>query len=162
MLASVAHESIAPLSRLEHRLHLWSSFGIVPIFALANAGVRFAGVNILEAVTHPVSLGVGLGLLIGKMFGISLFTVGAVRLNLGRLPRGTTWTHVWGLALLAGIGFTVALFVTGLAFDDPLLTDRAKTGIFVGSFLAGIAGYWLLRRTSPASPPPVEPPSTDD
>ncbi len=149
-LTAVAHESIAPLSRLEHRLLPWSSFAIVPIFALANAGVRFAGVDLVDAVTHPVALGVGVGLVAGKMFGVSLFTFVAVKLNIGRLPRGTTWQHVWGLALLAGIGFTVALFIASLAFDDPTLTDRAKTGIFLGSLTAGLAGYWLLRRSSPA------------
>jgi NhaA family Na+:H+ antiporter len=144
-LISVSHESIAPLSRLEHRLHLWSSFAIVPIFALANAGVRFAGVDLFDAVTHPVSLGVGVGLVVGKTFGVSLFTVGAVKLRIGKLPRGTTWHHVWGLALLAGVGFTVALFIASLAFDDPTFTDRAKTGIFAGSLIAGMAGYWVLR-----------------
>ena len=153
-LMAVSHESIAPLSRLEHRLHLWSSFAIVPIFALANAGVRFAGVDLLDAITHPVSLGVGVGLIVGKMFGVSLFTVAAVKLGIGKLPRGTTWSHVWGLALLAGIGFTVALFIASLAFDDPALADRAKTGIFVGSFIAGIAGYWILRRQPLAEAPP--------
>jgi NhaA family Na+:H+ antiporter len=150
-LTAVSHESIAPLSRLEHRLHFWSSFAIVPIFALANAGVRFAGVDLVDAVTHPVALGVGVGLVVGKMFGVSLFTFLAVKLNIGKLPRGTTWNHVWGLALLAGIGFTVALFIASLAFSDPSLADRAKTGIFLGSLIAGIAGYWILRRL-----PPVE------
>ena len=147
---AVSHESIAPLSRLEHRLHLWSSFAIVPIFALANAGVRFAGVDFVDAITHPVALGVALGLVFGKMFGITLFTYGAVRLNIGRLPKGTTWSQVWGLALLAGIGFTVALFISSLAFEDALLTDRSKIGIFAGSLIAGIAGYWTLKRSKPA------------
>ena len=148
-LIAVTHESIAPLSRLEHRLHLWSSFAIVPIFALANAGVRFAGVDLIDAITHPVALGVGVGLVVGKMFGVTLFTFGAVKLNIGKLPRGTTWRQVWGLALLAGIGFTVALFIASLAFDDPTLTDRAKTGIFAGSLVAGMAGYWTLRGSKP-------------
>lgn len=148
-LMAISHESIAPLSRLEHRLHFWSSFAIVPIFALANAGVRFAGVDFVDAITHPVALGVGVGLVVGKMFGVSLFTIAAVKLGIGKLPRGTTWNHVWGLALLAGIGFTVALFIASLAFDDPALADRAKTGIFAGSLVAGLAGYWLLRRKPP-------------
>ncbi|MFW2340459.1 MAG: Na+/H+ antiporter NhaA [Acidimicrobiia bacterium] len=148
-LMAVSHESIAPLSRLEHRLHIWSSFAIVPIFALANAGVRFAGVDFIDAITHPVALGVTFGLVFGKMFGITLFTYGAVRLNIGRLPKGTTWSQVWGLALLAGIGFTVALFISSLAFDDAFLTDRSKIGIFAGSLIAGIAGYWILKRSKP-------------
>jgi NhaA family Na+:H+ antiporter len=156
-LTAISHESIAPLSRLEHRLHLWSSFAIVPIFALANAGVRFAGVDFVDALTHPIALGVGMGLVFGKMFGVSLFTYAAVKLRIGKLPRGTTWNHVWGLALLAGIGFTVALFIASLAFSDPVLADRAKTGIFAGSLVAGLAGYWLLRRSK--SPDEMENPT---
>ncbi len=120
---------------------------IVPIFALANAGVRFEGVDLVDALTSPVALGVALGLLVGKILGISAFAALAVRLGLGRLPRNTTWSHVFGVAALAGIGFTVSLFVTGLAFTDPTLTDLAKLGIFVGSGIAGLAGYLYLRFT---------------
>ena len=144
-LASIARESIAPLNRLEHLLHPWSSFLIVPLFALANAGVRFGGVDLVDALTSPVALGVGIGLLVGKMVGVSAFTALAVRLGLGRLPRHTTWTHIIGVAALAGIGFTVSLFVTGLAFEDPALTDLAKIGIFAGSGTAGLIGYSILR-----------------
>jgi NhaA family Na+:H+ antiporter len=150
-LASIANESIAPLNRLEHLLHPWSSFLIVPLFALANAGVRFGGIDIIDAITSPVALGVALGLLVGKIVGISAFTALAVRLGLGRLPRHTTWTHIFGLAALAGIGFTVSLFVTGLAFMDPALTDLAKIGIFAGSGIAGIIGYLILRFTGRSS-----------
>ena len=144
-LASIANESIAPLNRLEHLLHPWSSFLIVPLFALANAGVQFGGIDLLDALTSPVALGVAVGLLVGKIVGISAFTAVAVRLGLGRLPRHTTWTQIFGLASLAGIGFTVSLFVTGLAFTDPGLTDLAKIGIFAGSGIAGVIGYLILR-----------------
>ncbi len=144
-LASIANESIAPLNRLEHLLHPWSSFLIVPLFALANAGVQFRGIDLLDALTSPVALGVAVGLLVGKIVGISAFTAVAVRLGLGRLPRHTTWTQIFGLAALAGIGFTVSLFVTGLAFTDPGLTDLAKIGIFAGSGIAGVIGYLILR-----------------
>ena len=150
-LASIANESIAPLNRLEYLLHPWSSFLIVPLFALANAGVRFGGVDIVDALTSPVALGVAIGLLVGKIVGISAFTALAVRLGLGRLPRHATWTHMFGLAALAGIGFTVSLFVTGLAFNDPVLTDLAKIGIFAGSGIAGLIGYLLLRFTGQSS-----------
>lgn len=148
-LAAVARESIAPLDRLEHALTPWSSFVVVPLFALANAGVRFADFNegVGEAITSPIALGVGLGLLFGKLFGISLATWIAVRLGLGKLPSRTGWSQVFGLAGLAGIGFTVALFVTELAFEDPALADSAKIGIFVGSFIAGVLGYMILRRS---------------
>lgn len=146
-VAAVAKESVAPLSRLEIALHPWSSFVVVPIFSLANAGVRFAGINLVDAITHPVALGVAVGLFVGKMTGVTAFAWLAVRMGWGKLPRLTTWTHIVGLAALAGVGFTVAIFVSGLAFDDPTLGDRAKTGIFLGSLVAGVVGYVLLRMT---------------
>lgn len=149
-LASVARESVAPLDRLERALHPWSSFLVVPLFALANSGVRFAGADLAAAATHPVALGTALGLLVGKLVGISAFTWLAVRLGWGRLPKHTTWRQILGVAAVAGIGFTVALFIAGLAFTDPALADRAKLGIFAGSLLAGIAGYLILRSSPPA------------
>ena len=148
-LASVARESIAPLDRLEHTLAPWSSFVIVPLFALANAGVRFADFEngVADALTSPITLGVAFGLLVGKLVGISVATWVAVRAGVGKLPTATGWTQVVGLASLAGIGFTVSLFVTELAFETNVaLADSAKVGIFVGSDLAGIIGYTLLRR----------------
>jgi NhaA family Na+:H+ antiporter len=153
ILAAVARESVAPLDRLERALHPWTSFVVVPLFALANSGVRFAGMDLGAAITHPVTLGTGVGLLAGKLAGISAFTWLAVRLGWGRLPRGTGWRQVIGVAAVAGIGFTVALFITGLAFTDPALADQAKLGIFAGSLLAGMLGYGLLRAA--AGPPPV-------
>jgi len=150
ILAAVARESVAPLDRIERALHPWSSFLVVPLFALANSGVRFAGTDLGEAVTHPVTLGTALGLLVGKLLGISAFTWLAVRLGWGRLPKHATWRHIAGVAAVAGIGFTVALFIAGLAFTDPLLADRAKLGIFAGSILAGVAGYLILRSAPPA------------
>ncbi len=146
ILSRLAKESIAPLNRLEHSLQMWSSYGIIPLFALANAGVRFEGTPITEALRTPVALGVGAGLFVGKIVGISGATWLAVRLGLGRMPVGVTWRLVFGLAALAGIGFTVALFVTGLAFEpgSPSI-DLAKTGIFAGSLLAGLVGYVAIR-----------------
>lgn len=150
-LSRLAVESVSPLSRLETSLHTWSSFLIVPLFALANAGVRFAGISVTEAVTHPVALGVTFGLVVGKTVGITLFTWLAVRFNIGSLPDRTTWTHVVGVAMIAGIGFTVALFIAGLAFPDSLvLADRAKIGIFIGSAISGIGGYMILARSKPS------------
>ena len=95
-------------------------------------------------------MGVALGLVVGKTVGISVFTLAAVRLGLGRLPANTTWKHIIGLSMIAGIGFTVSLFIAGLAFQTPLLIDQAKVGIFVGSLVAGIAGavYLLGARSS--------------
>jgi len=151
LLSDIANESVSPLTRMEHKLVAWSSFVIVPLFALANAGVDFRGASITEALTNRVALGVAAGLVIGKIIGISAASYGAVRFNLGRLPVGTTWRHIFGLSAVAGIGFTVSLFVAGLAFDDPGLADLAKVGIFSGSLIAGIVGSILLSRVRPGT-----------
>jgi NhaA family Na+:H+ antiporter len=141
---------VAPLVRVEHKLALWTSFLIVPLFALANAGVRFEG-SVVEALTTPVALGVSLGLVFGKTIGISLFTFAAVKLGIGRLPRGATWRHMIGVAATAGIGFTVALFITALAYTDPVLADEAKVGIFAGSISAALIGAVILATGKPAA-----------
>lgn len=159
-VTEIATESIAPLNRHEHRLLLWSSFLVVPLFALANAGVSFAGTDLGDWSLNRVALGVGVGLVVGKTIGISLFTWLAVRTGLGRLPANTGWAHVFGLAMLAGIGFTVALFVTSLAFTSPELTDIAKVGIFAGSLVAGILGTMVLRKVKPLSTDAVAPAPT--
>lgn len=147
LLSEIANEAVSPLSRLEHRLVGWSSFVIVPLFALANAGVDFRAVRISEALASRVALGIGLGLIVGKIIGITLASYGAVRFRLGKLPPGTTWRHVLGLAAVAGIGFTVSLFVTGLAFADAQLAGFAKVGIFSGSVVAGTIGSLILIRS---------------
>lgn len=151
LLSDIASESVSPLNRMEHKLVAWSSFVIVPIFALANAGVDFRDISITDALTSNIALGVAAGLVIGKIVGISLASLGAVRFGLGKLPPGTTWAHVVGLAAVAGIGFTVALFVAGLAFEDPEFADLAKVGIFSGSIVAGIIGSIVLSRIKPRS-----------
>jgi len=143
-LASVARESVAPLDRMERALHPWTSFAVVPLFALANAGVRFTGVDIGTLVTHPVTLAVTLGLVAGKSVGIVAATWLAVRSGIGVLPPGTGWRQVFGLATLAGIGFTVSMFISELAFADRELVDAAKLGIFAGSLIAAIVGCRLL------------------
>jgi Na+:H+ antiporter, NhaA family len=149
LLSDIASEAVSPLNRMEHKLLAWSSFGIVPLFALANAGVDFRGVPILDAITNRVALGVSAGLVIGKIIGITTASYGAVRFNLGKLPTGTTWRHVVGLSAVAGIGFTVSLFVAGLAFADPGFTDLVKVGIFSGSLVAGTIGTIILSRARP-------------
>jgi Na+:H+ antiporter, NhaA family len=145
VLASVARESVSPVRRLQEAIHPWSSFIVIPVFALANAGVRFDGAALSDAVSHPVTLGVGLGLLIGKAVGITAFTALAIRLGWGRLPRQVTWAHIAGVATIAGIGFTVSLLVTDLAFGTGVIADQAKIGIFIGSLAAGTVGYTILR-----------------
>ena len=146
-LADVARESISPLSRLMHLLHNWSAFVIVPIFALANAGVSLAGIDLVESVTSRVALGVAIGLVAGKAIGVTGFAWLVVKLGLGRLPSGIGWQHMIGTATLAGIGFTVALFIGDLAFTDHTVIDLSKIGIFTGSIVAGVLGYLILRST---------------
>ncbi|MCL1594437.1 MAG: Na+/H+ antiporter NhaA [Actinomycetia bacterium] len=146
-LAEVAKASVSPLDRLEHALHPWSSFVIVPLFALANAGVRFIGADasVGEQLTSPILLGVAVGLMVGKPLGIAGATWIGLKLKLGVLPKRTTMTTVLGLGMLAGIGFTVSLFVTELAFRHELFANEAKLGIFIGSGVAGITGFFVLR-----------------
>ncbi len=144
-LADVARESVSPLARIELRLGLWASYAVVPLFALANAGISFAGTPMGAALTSPVGLGVGVGLVVGKLVGITAFTGAALLLRLGRLPSGMNGRHVVGVAALGGIGFTVALFIVGLAFSDPALIADAKVGIFAASIVAALSGYLILR-----------------
>jgi Na+:H+ antiporter, NhaA family len=153
-VARLATHSTSPLERLEGRLTPWVSYVIVPVFALANAGVELSGDAMSGLFSDPVVLGVAVGLVAGKTVGVSLATFIAVRLGLGRLPAGATWRHVAGLSVCAGVGFTVALFVTSISFTDPALTDSARIGVLLGSAVAGILGYALLR-TAPASAPDV-------
>jgi NhaA family Na+:H+ antiporter len=144
-VARLAMYATSPLERLESRLSPWVSYVIVPVFALANAGVQFSGDAVAGLFGDPVVLGVGLGLVAGKTVGVFAASFLAVKLGLGRLPPGTTWRHILGLAMVAGIGFTVALFVTSISFTDPALADAAKIGILLGSAVAGAAGYLFLR-----------------
>ena len=148
--------AVSPLARLEHLLLPWTSLVILPLFALANAGVRLSSSALQDAVTGRVALGVILGLVLGKTVGISAATWAAVRLGVGRVPAGVGWSHIVGTAAVAGIGFTVSLFLTELAFDDAGLATQAKVGILSGSILAGTAGFLLLRRATHTESTPVE------
>jgi NhaA family Na+:H+ antiporter len=153
--------STSPLSRLERALSPWVAFVIVPLFALANAGVALSPDALTSLVDDPVTVGVLAGLVVGKTVGVLGATALAVRLGIGRLPAGTTWRHVLGLAMVAGVGFTVALFVTSISLTDPQLIDSAKVGILGGSLLAGVVGYSFLRWSAPA-PAPVPGGSGDE
>jgi NhaA family Na+:H+ antiporter len=139
-----ARETISPLEYLEQTLHPWVAFGIMPVFALANAGVPFQA----SALVAPVSLAVLLGLLIGKPVGIVLTSWLAVRAGLAKLPDGVGWLTLAGAGCLAGIGFTMALFIADLALTGPLL-DEAKIGILSGSVLSAALGMAILMRTTP-------------
>jgi NhaA family Na+:H+ antiporter len=139
-----ATESV--VERLEHLLHPWTSFLVVPLFALANAGVPLTASALSAAASSPITLGVVLGLVVGKPVGVAGFAWLAVRLRIGRLPENATWPDLLGVAALAGIGFTVSIFVTGLAFEDAGLQDQAKVGILAGSLVSAIAGSLVVHR----------------
>jgi Na+:H+ antiporter, NhaA family len=130
---------------LERLLHPWSSFVVVPLFALANAGVPVSSEALREAWSSPITHGVVAGLVLGKLVGVSVATWAAVRLGVGELPAGTTWRAVVGIGAVAGIGFTVSIFVTDLAFDDPSLRDEAIIGILAASVLAALLGALVFR-----------------
>lgn len=143
-IATYVREVASPLDRIEHHLAPWVSFLIVPIFALANAGVSVSTTG-LDA---DVFAGVAVGLVVGKLVGIVSFTWLAVRFGVGRLPQRTGWLHVVGIGAAGGIGFTVALFVAGLSFDDADLLRSAKLGILAASSTAGVLAYAILRVAS--------------
>jgi Na+:H+ antiporter, NhaA family len=146
-------ESIPVTERLQDLLHPWTSYLIVPLFALANAGVPISVSGLADAASSPVTLGVVTGLVVGKLVGVSGAILLAVHLGLGRLPETVSTRHVFGLAGIAGIGFTVSLFITALAFEDPALTDQAKLGVLAASLLAALVGTVILRRSKSAAPP---------
>ena len=136
--ATLIRNSVSPCDRLIDSLHPWTSYLIVPLFALANAGIALSA----DAFSNPsrVLVGVAVALVVGKPIGVLGFSWLAVRLGLGRLPEGATWGQIAGVAALAGIGFTVSLFITGLAFDDVAIQDDAKIGVLVASIVAAAAG----------------------
>lgn len=135
---------LTPLQRFEHGLHPWVSFFIMPFFALANAGVTI-GSGLSSALTHPVSIGIILGLFIGKQIGIFGFSYLAVKLKLASEPEGVSWKKIYGASVLAGIGFTMSLFIANLAFNSPELLNISKVGILSGSLLSGIFGFTILK-----------------
>jgi NhaA family Na+:H+ antiporter len=133
----------SPLRALEHTLHPWVAFGIMPAFASANAGVALGGFG-LSSLAEPVTLGIALGLLLGKQAGILAFVWLGVRLRLCRLPEGIGWAQVYGIACLAGIGFTMSLFIGTLAFEDPGFAAPVRIGVLAGSLASGLLGYLVL------------------
>ena len=138
-LEDTTRRAQSPLLRLEHKLHGVVAFLIMPIFALANAGVSFSG-GVGDTIASRAVLGVFFGLVIGKPVGIMLFSWLAVRLQLADLPYGTNWRHVLGIGALGGIGFTMALFIAALAFGEGAKLEAAKVGILAGSLVAGVVG----------------------
>jgi NhaA family Na+:H+ antiporter len=143
-LACVQVES--PLLRMEHALHGWVAFLIMPVFALANAGVALGGEG-GWSVGNPVTIGIVAGLVLGKQIGVTFFAWLSVRLKLAELPQGVGWTQIYGVSILTGIGFTMSLFIANLAFySSPEILSNAKQGILAASLIAGIAGWLVLTR----------------
>ncbi len=153
-LERLARDSEPPLDRLERLLHPWTSFLIVPIFALANAGIAIDGGLVRDSANSAITAGIIMGLVLGKPAGILLFSWLAVRAGLASLPENVSFAHILGAGLLGGIGFTVSLFITGLAFTSGEFVDEAKIGILTGSVIAGLVGVLYLIRT-PGEPDPA-------
>ena len=135
---------LTPLQRFEHGLHPWVSFFIMPVFALANAGVTI-GSGFGSSLTNPVSIGIILGLFLGKQIGIFSFSYLAVKLKFASEPEGVSWKKIYAAAILSGIGFTMSLFIANLAFTSPELLDTAKVGVLSGSLISGIIGFIILK-----------------
>ncbi|MBI5067764.1 MAG: Na+/H+ antiporter NhaA [Deltaproteobacteria bacterium] len=145
----------APLTRFVRALHPWMAFGVMPLFALANSGVHLAALDASQ-ITGRVTIGTLLALFAGKLAGIFGFTLAAVRLGVARAPGGASSAKLLGVSAVAGIGFTVALFIAGLAFPStPRLLDEAKLGILVGSLVSGVVGALILRATAPVPAAPA-------
>ena len=137
-------EAQSPLHKLEHGLHPWIAFGVLPIFAFANAGVSLSGLS-LEDLAAPITLGVAAGLFVGKQIGVFGATFLAVKAGIARRPEGTNWAHIYGVACLTGIGFTMSLFIGMLAFDSRDSLDQVRIGVLAGSVLSAIAGVIALK-----------------
>jgi Na+:H+ antiporter, NhaA family len=149
-LESAARAVQSPQQHMEHTLSPWVTFLVIPLFALSNAAIDFHAIELGQTLSHPVTMGVTLGLVLGKFIGISCFSWLAIRLRIARLPAGVGWGHLLGAAWLAGIGFTMSLFISQLAFKDPVLVEQAKIGILFASLVAAAIGFtWLLVAQSP-------------
>jgi NhaA family Na+:H+ antiporter len=147
-LHEVAGEMRPPGLALEHYFHPISAFVVLPLFALANAGVALRG-DTPEMMTSPITWGIILGLVLGKQLGITLLSWLVIKSGRALLPEGVTWPQIYGASCLAGIGFTMSLFVTDLAFDDESLVNAAKVGILTASLVSAVVGYLVLWKALP-------------
>ncbi len=138
------HNVETPLQRMLHALHPWVAFLILPIFALGNAGLTFQEMNLSGAMIHPVTMGIILGLFLGKPIGITLFSYLSVKTKIAVLPKGIAWPHIFGVSLLGGIGFTMSLFITRLSFTSQELINYSKFAILVGSIISAVGGILVL------------------
>ncbi|WP_370269258.1 Na+/H+ antiporter NhaA [Nioella sp.] len=139
----------SPLHALEHGLSPYVLFFIVPVFAFANAGVSLAGIELGDMLA-PLPLGIALGLILGKQIGVFGATWATVKLGFAQLPHGVTWAHIYGLSCLAGIGFTMSLFIGSLSFADPELMNAVRLGVLSGSLISGVVGFAVLRMSATA------------
>ncbi|MEZ4722381.1 MAG: Na+/H+ antiporter NhaA [Flavobacteriales bacterium] len=142
--------AMTPLQRLEHAMHPMVAYVVMPVFAIANAGITFSG-SFFENLGSNVSLGVIFGLAFGKFIGIISVSKLVVKARLATLPLGVSWRHMYGVALLAGVGFTMSLFITDLAFENPIHIVQAKIGVFVASVCCGLLGYMILSKRPSSS-----------
>ena len=138
------NEDEALLCKMEHGLHPWVAFLILPVFAFANAGVNFTGIGI-DDLLQPLTLGIAVGLFLGKQIGVFLATWIGVKSGIARLPENVSWKHVYGVACLTGVGFTMSLFIGSLAFTTADVMNAVRLGVVLGSVLSGIIGYLLLK-----------------
>jgi NhaA family Na+:H+ antiporter len=150
-LAHLSREAVSPASRLIHALEPWSSFVVLPIFALANAGIMLNASVFDAPYATRAAVGVGVALLVGKAIGIPLGAFIALKTGLGRMPDGARWSQMMGIGILGGIGFTVSLFITDLAFGDPYMSEATKAGVLAASVVAAIVGAFVLARVARAS-----------
>ncbi|WP_197473245.1 Na+/H+ antiporter NhaA, partial [Oleiphilus sp. HI0123] len=149
-MKSRENPSFSPLKDLEHDLHSVVAFGILPVFAFANAGINLSGIG-LEQMLHNVPVGIALGLFVGKQVGIFGLCWLAIKLKLAQLPSGMNWLSLYGTAALCGIGFTMSLFIGSLAFEESgvnMIFDE-RLGIVVGSLISGIFGFFILNKALP-------------
>jgi NhaA family Na+:H+ antiporter len=152
-IEELARRTESPLERLERMVHPWTSYLVLPLFALMNAGVALSAEFVRQAFTSAVTWGVMAGLLAGKVAGVTGLAWLAVRLGWAALPGGVAWRHIAGAGLIGGVGFTVSLFITGLAFTDKAFVEEAKFGVLVASFIAALGGYLFLLLVSRGSKP---------
>jgi len=146
-IKEVSTDAETPLQKVEYSISPFISFVVLPLFALANAGIHLHG-DIWEILSHPVSMGIGMGLVFGKVIGIVGMSRLLVYLGISQLPRGVNWHHINGISLLAGVGFTMSLFISELAFSDDNIIYIAKIGILITSIIAGVSGYIYLKYIS--------------
>jgi len=144
----------SPAHDLEQDLHPWVAFGVLPVFAFTNAGVGLAGI-VPSHLLHPIQLGIGLGLFVGKQLGVIGSIWASTRIGLATLPEGTDWRQLYGVALLTGIGFTMSLFIGTLAFPAEAYDVDIRIAVLIASVVSAICGYLVLRRAS-QRPSPAE------